>query len=156
MFYHHTYFLSTGSFAEVDDRDLYYSKAVTRVWTCWCCSAGSVKHRRMRLGSARSWVAVPTVFTRQQVTDSQHSAPQKRFVLRFYLKCDTINYCDIMNNDQPEHLNGLCRSALHYLCLIKAFVTKFNFERVEEVHGIVSIDSRLLHYLYSGCLNIYL
>ena len=61
-----------------------------------------------------------------------------------------------MNNDQPEHLNGLCRSALHYLCLIKAFVTKFNFERVEEVHGIGSIDSRLLHYLHILGLSQYL
>ena len=60
-----------------------------------------------------------------------------------------------MNNDQPEHLNGLCRSALHYLCLIKAFVTKFNFERVEEVHGIVSIDSRLLHYTRVVLISIY-
>ena len=135
---------------------MYYSKAVTRVWTWWCCSAGSVKRRRMRLGAQGHELLFP-LFSPARPGDRQPTlSSAKRFVLRFYLKCDTINYCDIMNNDQPEHLNGLSRPALHYLCLIKAFVTKFNFERVEEVHGIVSIDSRLLHYLYSGCVNIYL
>ena len=117
----------------------------------WLCEAQENEAGERKVMSCCSYCFHPPAGDRQPTL-----SPQKRFVLRFYLKCDTINYCDIMNNDQPEHLNGLCRSALHYLCLIKAFVTKFNFERAEEVHGIVSIDCRLLNYLYSGCLNIYL